>query len=38
MKSVRPVRDVIFGLMEEFVEATQRLDALLPNDEETARG
>lgn len=26
MTSVRPVRDVVFDLMEEFVEATERLD------------
>jgi NAD(P)H-dependent flavin oxidoreductase YrpB (nitropropane dioxygenase family) len=28
MNSVRPVRDVVFDLVEEFVEATERLDAL----------
>jgi hypothetical protein len=28
MNSVRPVRDVVFDLVEEFVDATQRLDAL----------
>jgi NAD(P)H-dependent flavin oxidoreductase YrpB (nitropropane dioxygenase family) len=33
MHSVRPVRDVIFDLIDEFVEATQRLDSLLPGDD-----
>lgn len=28
MNAVRPVRDVVLGLMEEFVDATQHLDAL----------
>jgi NAD(P)H-dependent flavin oxidoreductase YrpB (nitropropane dioxygenase family) len=28
MSKVRPVRDVVFDLMEEFVDATQRLDGL----------
>ena len=28
MTRVRPVRDVVFDLMEEFVDATQRLDGL----------
>jgi hypothetical protein len=28
MNSVRPVRDVVFDLVEEFVEVTERLDAL----------
>ncbi len=28
MQSVRPVRDVVYDLMEEFVDATERLDAL----------
>ena len=28
MNSVRPVRDVIFDLVEEFVDATERLDRL----------
>ena len=28
MNTVRPVRDVIFDLVEEFVEATERLDQL----------
>jgi NAD(P)H-dependent flavin oxidoreductase YrpB (nitropropane dioxygenase family) len=28
MNSVRPVRDVVFDLVEEFVDATQRLDGL----------
>jgi NAD(P)H-dependent flavin oxidoreductase YrpB (nitropropane dioxygenase family) len=28
MNSVRPVRDVVFDLVEEFVEATERLDHL----------
>jgi NAD(P)H-dependent flavin oxidoreductase YrpB (nitropropane dioxygenase family) len=37
MNSVRPVRDVIFDLMEEYVETTQRLESLLPT-EENARG
>jgi NAD(P)H-dependent flavin oxidoreductase YrpB (nitropropane dioxygenase family) len=37
MRNVRPVRDVIFDLMEEFVEATERLESLLP-EEEPARG
>jgi NAD(P)H-dependent flavin oxidoreductase YrpB (nitropropane dioxygenase family) len=29
MNSVRPVRDVIFDMVEEWVEATQRLDSLI---------
>jgi len=28
MNEVRPVRDVVFDLVEEFVEATERLDRL----------
>jgi NAD(P)H-dependent flavin oxidoreductase YrpB (nitropropane dioxygenase family) len=28
MQSVRPVRDVVYDLIEEFVDATERLDAL----------
>jgi NAD(P)H-dependent flavin oxidoreductase YrpB (nitropropane dioxygenase family) len=32
MTSVRPVRDVVLDLMEEFVDATQRLDALRDED------
>jgi hypothetical protein len=28
MNSVRPVRDVVFDLIEEFVEATDRLDQM----------
>ena len=38
MKSVRPVRDVIFDLLDEFVEATQRLDTLIATDPEATRG
>ena len=29
MNSVRPVRDVIFDMVEEWVETTQRLDSLI---------
>ena len=29
MNSVRPVRDVIFDMVEEWVETTQRLDTLI---------
>jgi NAD(P)H-dependent flavin oxidoreductase YrpB (nitropropane dioxygenase family) len=38
MNKVRPVRDVIVDLMEEFVEATERLDGLLSEREEPVRG
>jgi hypothetical protein len=29
---VRPVRDVIFDMVEEWVETTQRLDSLIETD------
>jgi hypothetical protein len=32
MNSVRPVRDVVFDLIEEFVEVTERLDSLRDSD------
>jgi NAD(P)H-dependent flavin oxidoreductase YrpB (nitropropane dioxygenase family) len=32
MNSVRPVRDVIFDMVEEWVETTQRLDSLIETD------
>jgi hypothetical protein len=28
MQSVRPVRDVVLDLIDEFIDATQRLDTL----------
>ena len=36
MNSVRPVRDVIFDMVEEWIETTRRLDTLI--DTETAAG
>ena len=33
MNSVRPVRDVIFDMVEEWVETTQRLDTLIETDD-----
>ena len=32
MNEVRPVRDVIFDMVEEWVETTKRLDSLIATD------
>jgi hypothetical protein len=32
MDKVRPSRDVIFDMVEEWIETTQRMSAILPED------
>ena len=32
LNTVRPVKDVIYGLVEEYLEATERLQRLVPRE------
>ena len=32
MNDVRPARDVIYGMVQEYLDAVERLDGLMPKD------